>query len=142
MQERIYWPISLWALLLALDLSVLLAIGVALDDRGLLLATLALLALTCLSWWRTRLIIRIEGETLFVGRAQIDSRFISQVIPLDPCAMRHERGAGLDPRAFLALRYWIKTGVKLILDDPRDPTPYWLVSAREVSKLEELLRRN
>ena len=30
---------------------------------------------------------------------------------------------------------WIKTMVLLVLDDPDDPTPYWLVSTRHPEKV-------
>lgn len=37
-------------------------------------------------------------------------------------------GRQLDPAAYLMHRAWVKTMVLIVLDDPDDPTPYWLVS--------------
>ena len=39
-------------------------------------------------------------------------------------------GRQLDPAAYLMHRAWVKTMVLLVLDDPDDPTPCWLVSTR------------
>ncbi|NCZ73340.1 MAG: DUF3093 family protein, partial [Actinobacteria bacterium] len=41
------------------------------------------------------------------------------------------------PTAHLALRFWVKTGVKITISDHRDPTPYWLLSSR---KSDEIVR--
>ena len=46
-----------------------------------------------------------------------------------------ERGVGLDARAWLLLRGWIPGVVRVELDDPSDPTPYWLVSPRHPDAL-------
>jgi hypothetical protein len=54
--------------------------------------------------------------------------------------MRNERGILLNPKAFLALRFWIKTGVKIYLSDDRDPTPYWLISSRKGNLIKDTLR--
>jgi hypothetical protein len=42
-----------------------------------------------------------------------------------------ERGTRLDARAYLMLRGWIPGVARITLDDPTDPTPYWLVSTRD-----------
>lgn len=140
MRERIYWPIWLWSLFLILDFAVAIAIGVALDDRQLLVLFFLLLALTIAFWWVTRLSIEVGDQTISVNRARIQSRYIAQIIELDRVQMRHERGQGLDPRAFMALRFWVPTGVKIILNDERDPTPYWLVSTWRAGEIKRALR--
>jgi hypothetical protein len=49
--------------------------------------------------------------------------------------MRQARGPGLDARAFLCLRGWVQTGARVRIDDPQDPTPYWLLSTRHPDRL-------
>lgn len=139
MQERIAWPIWLWLLALALDISIVVAVGVALDDQGLLLALLITLTITIYIWKISRLSIKFEGDWLKVGRARIEVIYISKVQVLDEKEMRLERGRDLDARAHLALRFWIKGGVKIYLSDKRDPTPYWLVSMKNGPALKKLL---
>ena len=131
MREVIVWPIRVWLSILALDIAVALSVGVALTNLQLSLFFLLLLIATLTFWWRTRLIIQIDQAKLRVGQASLDLPLIKEVITLDEEQMRRERSSALNPRAFLALRFWIKVGVKVILDDPRDPTPYWLISTRK-----------
>ena len=40
-----------------------------------------------------------------------------------------------DARAFLLLRPYVKTAVRVDLEDPADPTPYWLLSSRRPEAL-------
>ena len=39
------------------------------------------------------------------------------------------------PYAFVVQRPWIPGAVQVHLDDPADPTPYWVVSSRRPDKL-------
>jgi hypothetical protein len=54
--------------------------------------------------------------------------------------MRYLRGPGINPLAFLALRFWVKGGIKITLKDPKDPTPYWLVSTKNPEKLRKAIK--
>jgi hypothetical protein len=54
---------------------------------------------------------------------------------LDADAARRVRGVDADPRAFLYLRGWVPTAVRLDLNDPSDPAPYWYVSTRRPEEL-------
>jgi len=46
-----------------------------------------------------------------------------------------------DPAAFVSIRPWIGPGVQIWLDDPEDPTPYWVVSSRDPARVLAVLRR-
>jgi hypothetical protein len=54
--------------------------------------------------------------------------------------MRQARGIRLDARAYLCIRGWLPAGARVILDDPEDPTPYWLVSSRRPEALARAVR--
>jgi hypothetical protein len=142
MREHINWSLGLWIALICLDLAVALAIGVALTDSQLAIFFLILLALTIAFAQATRLTIEVRDQVLYLGRAHIEARYIAEVIVLDKDEMRYERGTGLDPRAFLALRFWVPTGIKLVLKDQRDPTPYWLFSTRRSGEIKRALETN
>lgn len=118
-----------------------MAVGVAMDDRGLLFTALVLFAFTVYLWAISRLDIYVAEETLRVGRAKLELALIDSVIALDEEAMRRERGFALDTRAYLAIRFWIKGGVKINLKDPRDPTPYWLVSSAKSEEIKGAIGR-
>ena len=55
--------------------------------------------------------------------------------------MRQAHGPRLDARAYLCLRGWIPTGVRIALADPQDPTPYWLLSTRRPEALAAALQQ-
>jgi hypothetical protein len=137
MREVINWPLRVWLLFVLLNLSIIVAVGVALSNTVLLILGLTLAAATLALSISSRLTLIVSDGFLSVGRAQIENKYIKEVYILDESAMAYERGAGLNPRAFLALRFWVKTGVKILLNDPLDPTPYWLVSTRRAQELKE-----
>jgi len=80
-----------------------------------------------------------HGRELRVNQAHIDMRYIKDVIAADKNQMRMLRTRDADPAAFLALTFWIPTGVQVILNDDRDPTPYWLISLRNYEELKRTL---
>ena len=84
---------------------------------------------------RWTLVIEVKDGVLRVDRARVPVSLLGEVRSLDEAAMRVERGPRLDARAFLALRGWAGTGVRISLCDPDDPTPYWLVSTRHPEEL-------
>lgn len=92
------------------------------------LAAAALLVVFALVRWTLR--CEVKDGVLRVGRAHVGVDLVGEVRALDEAAMRSERGPRLDARAFLALRGWVPTGVRVALRDPDDPTPYWLISSR------------
>jgi hypothetical protein len=55
--------------------------------------------------------------------------------------MRLLRTRDADPAAFLAIKFWVSTGVKITLNDQRDPTPYWLISCKKMNELKNTLCR-
>lgn len=80
-----------------------------------------------------------DGE-LVAGRAHVPLSVCAAVVPLDDEAARALRGVGADARAFLLLRPWLPQAVRVDLDDPADPTPYWLVSARDPEAIADAAR--
>jgi len=139
MREVISWPIRVWLLFIFLIGAILISVGVALSDVVLALLALALFSLTLFFSFSSRLYLIASSQFLSVGKAGIETRFIKEVIPLNESEMKYERGSGLDPRAYLALRFWVKGGMKVLLDDPRDPTPYWLASTRRADEFKKYL---
>ena len=84
--------------------------------------------------------INVGDGTLQAGRARLPLRVVSGVDVLDVEAMRLARGRQLDARAFLCLRGWVHTGVRVHLADPEDPAPYWLLSSRRPEELARAVR--
>ena len=80
-------------------------------------------------------LVEVRDHQLVAGRARLPLSSIGRVTALDAAEARTLRGVGADPRAFLVLRGWVSTAVRVDLDDPADPTPYWYVSTRRPDRL-------
>ena len=72
--------------------------------------------------------LEIRGGELRIRGAHIPLKEISGAVALDAATLRRVVGREGDPAAFVSIRPWIGPGVQLWLDDPDDPTPYWIVS--------------
>jgi hypothetical protein len=86
--------------------------------------------------------ITLKDGQLCVGRARIEIRYIAEVIVLDKKEMSLERTLRIDPAAHLALKFWEPKGVKIILNDTRDSTPYWLVTTKRGNELATAIWQN
>ena len=77
-------------------------------------------------------------------RKVIDERIATAepevLTPEQRATLRRVVGREGDPAAFVSIRSWIGPGVQLWLDDPEDPTPYWVVSTRHPQRVVQLLR--
>ena len=87
-------------------------------------------------------VIEVQGGRLRAGRAEIALDDIGEATPADEEQARVERGTGLDARAFLVIRGWIKPVVRVPVVDPADPTPYWLISTRRPKELAAAINRS
>ena len=99
------------------------------------LITLLLTTLTFIGIFRSRLIIEVKQGKLFVAGAKIEKKFIGQVTALNPAEMKLLRGRDANAIAFTEVRFWIKSGVKVEVNDANDPVPYWLISSKHTEKL-------
>ncbi|HEY0186041.1 MAG TPA: DUF3093 domain-containing protein [Cellulomonas sp.] len=79
--------------------------------------------------------VAVTGGELVAGSAHVPVALLRDPRALDAAATRHELGPGLDARAHLCLRGWVRTAVRVGLTDPSDPTPYWVVSTRRPAAL-------
>jgi hypothetical protein len=79
--------------------------------------------------------IEVAGGQLRAGRARIPLTLLGGASWATGEEARQERGPSLDARAYLCIRGWVDPVVRVELDDPADPTPYWLVSTRRPAEL-------
>ena len=97
--------------------------------------TLLLTTLTSIGIYRSRLIIQVKDGKLFVAGAKIEQKFIGEVTALNPAEMKLLRGRNANAIAFTAVRFWVKAGIKVEVNDANDPVPYWLISSKHTEKL-------
>ncbi|WP_139416971.1 DUF3093 domain-containing protein [Agromyces laixinhei] len=80
-------------------------------------------------------VIEVADGRLRAGRASIALTETGVATGATDAAARVERGTGLDARAFLVIRGWVKSVVRVPIADASDPTPYWLISTRHPTEL-------
>ena len=139
MRETLRWPWWFWFLALGLDFSIVIALWAGLGNIAAILGSIIVVMLTLWMYFFTALQIEIGDQKLRVARAHIDRKFLGKATSLDATMMSYHLRAGINPSAFHAVRFWVKTGVKIEINDPRDPTPYWLVSSRKAVDLARFL---
>ncbi|MHC6592678.1 DUF3093 domain-containing protein [Arthrobacter sp. C152] len=79
--------------------------------------------------------ITVTEDSLTVGRASIERRFVGDVQQFRSGEATAERGTRLNGLAYLCIRGWIDPVVKIEITDPADRTPYWLTSTRHPERL-------
>jgi hypothetical protein len=82
-----------------------------------------------------RIRVRVADSELHVDDARLPLTVIAGVTVLTVEERRDLLGVDADPLAFVIQRPWIPGGVRIDLDDPEDPTPYWYVSSRHPREL-------
>jgi anti-sigma factor RsiW len=136
---------------LAFGLAALIAFEVNLGVRVLpgwlpfaILFTVAAMALL----WLGRVEIRVTADSavpggveLWAGEAHLPVTAIARSAEIARSAKSAALGRQLDPAAYVLHRAWIGPMVLLVLDDPDDPTPYWLVSCRHPERVLSALTR-
>ncbi|MFI6244336.1 DUF3093 domain-containing protein [Micromonospora sp. NPDC050795] len=136
--ERLDLPWWLW--LAGLVAAALLAVEIWMGAPGVRswLPFAVLVPLTAVGlWWLGRIRVAVDDAELRVDDASLPVRFVADVVPLDVAGRREVLGVGADPLAFVVQRPWIGGAVQVILDDPADPTPFWVVSTRHPVELAE-----
>ena len=132
-------PIWVLAFIYFLLLSLVIALWAAFDNTvaftSFVAATIAIIYIA----YAMRSTITFDGEELRIDRAHIESKYLGKVTILDSGAMRMLRTRDADPAAYLAIKFWAPTGIKIEVTDPRDPTPYWLITSKRGEEIAALL---
>src|SRR5205085_4658847 len=98
--------------------------------------------------WLSRVDVRVVSTTggdgaateLWVGSAHLPVSVISRSAEVPRSAKSAALGRQLDPAAYVVHRAWVGPMMLVVLDDPDDPTPYWLVSSRHPDRVLSALR--
>lgn len=83
------------------------------------------------TWSKTVLKVELDSDGtrwLIANDASLPADVVSRSLAVPETAKRNAMGRQLDPAAFVISHGWVKEMVMLVLDDPSDPTPYWLLS--------------
>ncbi|WP_443135052.1 DUF3093 domain-containing protein [Kitasatospora sp. CB01950] len=138
-EERLTVPRSWWLLPVALGLSLGL---IMLRFSGLgaligLVVGVAAGAAALSSYGSAR--IRVVQGSLVAGQARIPVSALGEAEVLNPKEATAWRSVKADPRAFMLLRSYVPTALKVAVTDPTDPTPYLYLSTRSPQRLADAL---
>ncbi|MCX5424207.1 DUF3093 domain-containing protein [Streptomyces sp. NBC_00078] len=139
-EERLTAPRSWWLISFLVGLAmalVLLPFG-TLPLLGGLVGGTAATAVMASSYGSVR--IRVVGGSLIAGEAKIPVTALGDAEVLDQEEARAWRTYKADTRAFLLLRAYIPTALRVMVTDPEDPTPYLYLSTREPERLAQALK--
>lgn len=139
-REVIRPPLWLIAFLYFMLFSLVLAIWAAFDNRTAVVAGLIALVLGAVMIFLLQGEINCDGDELRVGRAHIGYEYCGEVTVLSRTEFLRARTREVDPAAHLALFFWVSEGVKIEVTDPRDPTPYWLISTKHGEDIKQALK--
>ncbi|MFI1358986.1 DUF3093 domain-containing protein [Streptomyces sp. NPDC020898] len=134
-EERLTAPRSWWLISFLVGVSfalILLPFG-TLPLLGGLVGGTAAAAVAASSYGSVR--IRIVGDALIAGEAKIPVAALGEAEILDAEEARAWRTYKADTRAFMLLRSYIPTALRVQVTDPEDPTPYLYLSTREPEQL-------
>jgi hypothetical protein len=134
-RERLWVPWFGWLIAVALAGMVGVAYGAAISA---LVGWLVFLVVGGLAVWGLTVLaieVTVDVDGLRVGRVFLEAEYLGAATALDRDAAVRLRGRDADARAFVVLRAWIKTAVRIDVADDRDPTPYWFVSTRHPHRL-------
>lgn len=138
-EERLTVPCSWWLISFLIGVScalILLPFGV-LPMLGGLVGGTAVAAVVASSYGSVR--IRVVGGFLVAGEAKVPVTALGRAEVLDPEEARAWRTYKADTRAFMLLRAYIPTALRVEVTDPEDPTPYLYLSTRHPQALREAL---
>ena len=139
-RERLWVPWWWWPP--AFGVAVLIALEVNQAARNLpdWISVAALFAVAAAALvWLGRVEVRVVGQPgqleLWAGQAHLPTNLISRSAEIPRSAKFAALGRQLDPAAFVLHRAWVGPMVLVVLNDPDDPTPYWLVSTRHPDRV-------
>jgi hypothetical protein len=138
--ERLTVPLRWWVQATMLIATFWLALAVAVPPIPAFSITGAICALVAAGFVRYGAArIEVHADELRAGRAHISTAYVGAVTPLDKEQARLAAGRDADARAFLLLRPYARRAVRVEINDPSDPTPYWLLSTRHPKRLARAL---
>lgn len=140
-RERQWVPWYWWAA--GIGLTLLLAAQFALN-RNVWWFIVPLVVIGALvAWfltWLSNTTVSVERDPdgsrwLRVGEANLPADAVDRAMVVPRSARQNALGRQLDPAAYLVSHAWVPEHALIVLNDPEDPTPYWLISSKRPEAL-------
>lgn len=85
-------------------------------------------------------VVEVRDGAFVLGRARIDASLLGEPEPLTGEDWQRTMGVGYEPLAYHLTRGWIRSGLRVAVQDPEDPTSAWVCSTRRPEDLALALR--
>ena len=138
-RERLWAPPALYlatALVIPASLLVFLPISVL---AGVLVA-IGMYAGVLVLLWALAPTVEVTDTEFRAGKAHLPRALVGEATAHTGAEATSQRGPVLDARAWTLFRGYVRGVVRVEVADPADPTPYWLVSARNPQAVVDALR--
>lgn len=139
--QRLSPPASWWIVSAVFVVSLWVAVSFYLGTAVGIAVGAASAALVALFLARSQLRVRLDESGLTAAGNHIEWQWVADVVAHDRAGTGHRLGPGADPRAHLITRPWAHGSIEIVLADPADPHPYWLVSAADAQAVARAARR-
>ncbi|MEV0255641.1 DUF3093 domain-containing protein [Streptomyces sp. NPDC050732] len=138
-EERLTAPRSWWfaSVLVGVAMALIMLPFGTLPLLGGLVGGTAVAAVVTSAYGGVR--IRVVAGSLVAGDAKIPVSALGDAEVLTGEETRAWRSYKADPRAYMLLRAYIPTALRIPITDPDDPTPYAYVSTRHPEELAKAL---
>lgn len=137
-RERLWPSLGVWSLVPLMGLAAAMIV-LPVSTVGALAAAVVVMGGLVLWGVRSSPVVAVDDGHLVAGRARLPLGVVGDVEAWRGEDARRQRGPLLDARAHLLVRGWVGPVVTVRLEDPDDPTPYWVVSTRSPERLRDAL---
>lgn len=137
-RERLWPSLGVWALVPLMGLAAAV-MALPVSTVGAPVAAVVVMAGLVVWGVRSSPVVAVDDGHLVAGRARLPLGVVGEVEAWRGEDARRQRGPLLDARAHLLVRGWVGPVVTVRLEDPDDPTPYWVVSTRSPERLRDAL---
>ena len=136
-RERLVPPLSWWLFTFGLAGSLGIAYGHFLGATvGWITTAVVEAFLAWMLWFRAAPPVRVDELVFRAGPARLPLQYVGEVRVLDESATRNLCGPEGEASAYLCLRPAVaRRAVAVVVADPQDPHPFWLVSSRRPERL-------
>lgn len=139
MRETLRWPWWFTLIVTGLDFSIVIALWAGLGNLSAIIGAFGTMSLSAFFYQFTSLTIEIDEQRLRVGSAHIERHHLGSIETLDRSQMQFFLREGFDTNAYYAIRFWVKTGLRVSINDPRDPTTSWIISTKRTAEIQQEL---
>lgn len=135
-REHLTVPVSWWLVGLAFGLTFVIAIAAYTNlwfGAATAVAVTTLIGVVLWSWGHVLVAADQSGFT--AGTAHVEWPWVAHVEALDAKEVTDALGPGANAAGHFVTRPYARGAVRLTLQDPADPHPFWLVSTRHPAQL-------